>query len=103
MFWTLALVLLLGSYATSSGFVPVAIFLALTALLTRLARERRRHAAAVTGPARKPSEAELSQQPRLQLPLGLRLELPDAIAAETEALPISSSVCSAPAAGRSGS
>ena len=54
MFWTLALVLLLGSYATSSGFVPVAVFLALTALLTRLAKERRRRFTIVNGPARKP-------------------------------------------------
>jgi hypothetical protein len=53
MFWTLALVLLLGSYATS-GFVPVAIFLALVSILTRLARERRRRLSTVTGPARKP-------------------------------------------------
>jgi len=52
MFWTLALILLLGSYATK-GFVPIAIFLALAGILTRLARDRRRRLAPITGPARK--------------------------------------------------
>ena len=53
MFWTLAMILLLGSYATS-GFVPVVISLALVSVLTRLARERRRRLSTVTGPAKRP-------------------------------------------------
>jgi hypothetical protein len=53
MFWTLAMILLLGSYVTS-GFVPVVIFLALVGILTRLARERRRRLLTITAAARKP-------------------------------------------------
>ena len=53
MFWPTAMVVLVTSYVTR-GFVPVVIFLALTGILLRLARDRRSRLATVSGAARKP-------------------------------------------------
>ena len=53
MFWTIALILLVLSFATQ-GFIQVVILLTVAGILIGVARKRSRRLAAVTGAAKKP-------------------------------------------------